>query len=348
MRSALRVVACVLGLAAGVTASAAAECGRQVLVASVDLQTNADRNVEFVPVTIAGSPRVMLLDTGGGMTEILPQVADELQLVRQKSDIELIDVAGKKTSDFVRASFSLGPLKSDNTKFFVRTGSNIFTGTPNFAGILAPDILRSFDLDLDFGAQKLNLIWPDHCPGKVIYWPASAVAVVPMRVLGSGHIVVPVMLDGHEVDALLDTGAGDTTLSQTVAQSTFGIVLGGPDTPKGGDLQDSPGKAVYHHVFGELGFEGVAVAHAQVALIPDIMHNFTQDLTGQKAGSHVRDPRFDEESPRMLIGMNILRHFHIYVSYREEKVYITPAAEPAATPGPAAGGGNTSQTGSTH
>ena len=28
----------------------------------------------------------------------------------------------------------------------------------------------------------------------------------------------------------------------------------------------------------------------------------------------------------MLIGMNVLRHFHIYIAYKEEKLYITRAA----------------------
>jgi hypothetical protein len=26
----------------------------------------------------------------------------------------------------------------------------------------------------------------------------------------------------------------------------------------------------------------------------------------------------------MLIGMNILRHFHLYIAYREQRLYVTP------------------------
>jgi hypothetical protein len=33
----------------------------------------------------------------------------------------------------------------------------------------------------------------------------------------------------------------------------------------------------------------------------------------------------------MLIGMNILRHLHIYIAYKEHKLYITPAGTPTAT-----------------
>ena len=34
----------------------------------------------------------------------------------------------------------------------------------------------------------------------------------------------------------------------------------------------------------------------------------------------------------MLIGMNVLRHLHIYIAYKEQKIYITPAGAPAAQP----------------
>ena len=31
----------------------------------------------------------------------------------------------------------------------------------------------------------------------------------------------------------------------------------------------------------------------------------------------------------MLLGMNVLRHFHIYIAFKEKKLYITPAGVPA-------------------
>ena len=69
------------------------------------------------------------------------------------------------------------------------------------------DLLHNYDVDLDIDAGKFKLFSQDHCPGKVVYWPASTVTVVPIRVVRSGHIIVPVVLDGHAIDALLDTGA---------------------------------------------------------------------------------------------------------------------------------------------
>ena len=41
-----------------------------------------------------------------------------------------------------------------------------------------------------------------------------------------------------------------------------------------------------------------------------------------------RDP---VSEANILLGMNILRHLHIYIAYQEHKLYITPAGKPAAT-----------------
>jgi hypothetical protein len=34
----------------------------------------------------------------------------------------------------------------------------------------------------------------------------------------------------------------------------------------------------------------------------------------------------------MLIGMDILRHLHLYIAYREQKLYVTLASAPASAP----------------
>jgi hypothetical protein len=34
----------------------------------------------------------------------------------------------------------------------------------------------------------------------------------------------------------------------------------------------------------------------------------------------------------MLIGMDILSHLHLYIAYKERKLYITPASTPTGVP----------------
>ena len=82
----------------------------------------------------------------------------------------------------------------------------------DFGGILGSEMLRNVDVDFDFAANKLNLVSPDHCAGNVVYWQAPAVAVVPMTLNASGHIMFRMQLDGRRVHTMLDTGFSNTTL----------------------------------------------------------------------------------------------------------------------------------------
>jgi predicted aspartyl protease len=317
---------------------AKAECSKPLtLVTSVDLAPVKETRAVLIPVTLAGKPKLLLVDTGGALTEITPQVADELALPRQHTAYQLFDVSGKMSNQFVHASLQLGRLSSDDMVFMVAPEGQTFGEDRTIAGLLAPDILQHYDVDIDFGAGKFNLLSQDHCEGKVVYWKADALAVVPIRVMDSGHIMLPVQLDGKEVQAMLDTGAYNTTLTQPIAENEFGLKPGSPDTPQTGTLVDRPSASTYHHVFKTLGFEGIAVANADVDIIPDFIKQVAQESATPETGSHIVGVKANETQQSMLLGMNVLRHFHIYIAYKENRMYITPAAAPAgAADAPAA------------
>jgi hypothetical protein len=61
-------------------------------------------------------------------------------------------------------------------------------------------------------------------------------------------------------------------------------------------------------------------------------------------GTRIREPDTEQGLPQVLIGMDILRHLHLYIAYREQKLYITPASAPDV---PAAGAA-TSTPGAAH
>lgn len=39
--------------------------------------------------------------------------------------------------------------------------------------------MGKYDTELDFTGGKMNYFATDHCEGKVIYWPAQALAIFP-------------------------------------------------------------------------------------------------------------------------------------------------------------------------
>ena len=63
-----------------------------------------------------------------------------------------------------------------------------------------------------------------------------------------------------------------------------------------------------------------------IILMPDLV---TQRLPARRTGSLTREA--DRGLPDLILGMSVLGKTHMYVAYKEKKVYIT-AAEPPAPP----------------
>jgi predicted aspartyl protease len=304
-------------------AAKAEDCKPLTLIASINLLPSENETAEFVPVKIAGTPKYMVLDTGSALTTIMRDAADGLNLRLRHGNFEVINVSGDYSSEFAEGSLELGNLKADNVAFAIMPNSNKFTDDKRFAGFLGADILSHYDVSVDFGTNKLDLLSPDHCEGKVIYWQAAAVAVVPIRVLKSGHILVPVTLDGQKIWATLDTGASSSTLSLDAAESDFGLKPGSADMAQRGDLLGRPGLQTYSHTFKSLEFNGIAVSDPKIDIIP----NMTSDRMANtpQTGTRIADPATAEDISDMLLGMDVLKHLHLYIDYNEEKLYITPA-----------------------
>ncbi|MDE2075005.1 MAG: retropepsin-like domain-containing protein [Alphaproteobacteria bacterium] len=297
----------------------------------VQLRRSDDGNQAFVPVKMDGQDKLLLLDTGGFFSEVTPQAVKTLKLhTKQSAGVELYNVSAEHSRDAATVpSFDLGRLHWDSIDFWISPGPDTLFGSSDtrVAGILAPNLLKAYDVDIDFGNNTFGLMSPDHCEGRVIYWQASAVAVVPIQLNSDWHIIVPVTLDGITLNAMINTGANQTTLMTQKAESAFGVTLGSADTPQIGTMPDKPTEPVYHHRFRLLSFNGIAVSNPQIDLLPDLDRPVRD--TGPAMGRlfAAQDAR---EFPDMMIGMDILKHFHLYIAYKERKLYITPASASAA------------------
>jgi predicted aspartyl protease len=326
-----RFLLAMTGAALFAVPAAAAECGPLKIVTSLPIRP-APGGSPVVDVQIADTPQTLLVDTGGVVSVITPDLVKTLKLptTRAKDGVEIKTARGATSDMMVRLpSITIGNLRQEGAYFYVFPEPRIAGGRA--AGLLAPDFLQNFDADFDFQARKLNLISPDHCAGKVVYWTAPAVAIVPMRLDRGAHITFSVELDGKRMDAMIDTGASNTILTQNVARSKFAVDLNGPDVKKLGEIKGPYTANVYLRKFKTLAFEGVVINDPDIVLMPDFFTNGVKEAPD--TGSLVRpDPGI---SP-IILGMSVLSKLHVYIAYKERKVYITAAgAEPAAaTPAP--------------
>ncbi|HEV2652605.1 MAG TPA: aspartyl protease family protein [Rhizomicrobium sp.] len=278
---------------------------------------------EFLPVEIGGQQKLLLIDTGGAITMIKTSLVRELGLKPSDSGVELFDVTGRKSNLFVYAPLNIVDVKLNQIPFMLATPYIEGLGGSRVAGLLGANFMRNFDISIDFGAHTFAMFSQKHCDGKVVYWPERPIVVIPFELRGD-QIILTVTLDGHDFKALLDTGASGTTLERSRAEGNFDIVLGSADTPRGGDFDEKRDSFWKHH-FKSLSFGGIEVSNPEIDIIPDLMSTNSDSFS---TGSMLDRKYNNQEQPPMLLGMNVLRHLHLYIAYKERKLYVTPGGTP--------------------
>lgn len=278
-------------------------------VAALDIKVGAGQRVE-VPSQIGGQPLSLIVDTGSAHSMIAERTANALGLKQSPFPESRVSMwGGARITRYVTVdSLQLGRLLLGRSELFVIPNQYM---SPDSDGLLGADIMSRFDADFDFGNGKLNFFSQDHCSGKVVYWTDdSNLAIVPFRRtptnamfygLDFKKILLTVTVDGKEFRAALDTGAPGTSMNLDEAESEFDLK---PESP---GMEKARGGRSYRYRFKTLSFGGVAVNNPEIVLDPYEVNK----MSGNQ--------------PTMLIGMNVLRQLHLYVAYREEKLYISPA-----------------------
>jgi hypothetical protein len=344
MRS--KVVLAALALACSAAAPALADdCGPLKLLTSVEMTPGPGGARMFVPVSVNGAPKKFMIDTAGAISTLTAAAASGMNLrVRDSDSVRLLDASGNASRKYVTLdSFQLGNLKGTGTELMISANPNAGTANAPFDGTLAGDMMARYDVELDFAARTMSYFSPDHCEGHVVHWTAPVVAAVPfamyrktgnvpgLRENPAGqdtHIRVPVTLDGKNFMATLATGAVRSTMSAKTAEFAFGLTADSPGSVPLGTVDGNPQHKVFGHVFKTLTFDGVTVNNPHIAIIPDLMGSKDPDNTVATGSmiQHVDDGLASE----VTIGMDVLKQLHLYIAYKERKLYITPAQTQAA------------------
>jgi predicted aspartyl protease len=320
MRRLVRVfIACGFFAVASFCGSAgAADCSTLQQLASIPLTRVPGADVLLVPVSINEQPRQLLLDTGGVTTQLTEATAKELGLPVMNSGMQLYDVNGNESHNRTRVrQFRVGDLNAHNIEFALTP--NMFG--ENIAGLISLDLFTAYDMDIDFAGAKLGYFSPDHCLGKVVYWDENALTIVPVT-LHDRHVTVPVTVDGQAMTAIIDTGASRTLMTFDTASHFFGLSANSPGVTPQGLVNGDPNRKSYVRIFEKLSFGGVDVTHPSVTLIDNVMGKNADRTFESDTLNRVSD---NIHLPQLVIGMNILKHLHLYFAFKENNLYITPA-----------------------
>ena len=305
---------------AAASAARAEDCKPLRLLNSVQLESRNNGTRFLVPVTIDGTPETLILDTGGVTTSLSPRAVKSLGLKEEYSRIKLYDMYGNDSNSQVEVkTFDLGHARGKNIKLQVSPMHNLESEV-GADGLLSTDLFLQYDIDLDFAAARLNYFSQDHCPGRVAYWPERPLSAVPFT-LKNGHIEIPITLDGHKLTANIDTGADNSVISIEVAINEFGLSPGSADMPLVDTSKKDPRLKEYSHNFSSLSFKGLTVTNPHFSILTDRMG-------ANQAKSSIRGTLSDPYTyhlNQVIIGMDVLKHLHLYIAFGEKMLYISPA-----------------------
>jgi predicted aspartyl protease len=332
----LTVLVVLLTLVSSAAAQADEACKKLSGVAQVEMRTPGGASPEIL-ATIAGHDRPLVVDTGAYITSFTQSAVSDLGLKPHHTDAGIEDILGNVSEEVTFVpTLRIGRLTAEDFKVFIfpdefgkdyndyRHAHGGFDG--DLAGLFGEDFLRSYDVDLDFGAGKLRLWSSDHCPNKVVYWHPQAIAVVPIKLSREGHTIITMTLDGQEVDALVDTGSDRSMLSAKVAKKLFDIT---PDASaaKPVDIDGQKVTGVFAHRFSTLVVDGLTISNPEIIIQPD----FVADGKGLEDRWNANRVELTGDAP-LVLGIHELRKLHLYIDYHDKELFISPAGDEVLPP----------------
>ena len=226
------------------------------------------RNTPIVTVLANGEPVDLILDTGAESTILTdaaakrigahpPQIAFQAQIRGLTSILQAREMEVR--------SFAAGDVTIPWRRIRVAP-----VNMPNLPrrldGVFGADSLSSFDIEFDLPHRRMVLYGQQICAGAAPAWIGPYDTIVTGR-SRSYNLFFPVRLDGHKLDAFIDTGSQVSVLSATAAH-VFGVTNGGTDASRTGTLQGVAGEQLKAqvHRFSELEIGGQVLRNPELLL----------------------------------------------------------------------------------
>jgi len=314
----LRALALVTALTVLATAAQAQDCAPAKLLATVPLRdAEPESNIRTVPVSLNGVTRHMVLDTGGAVTQLSRDTIEELSLPMHRSSAVVYDINGRVSRRFATVkAFGFGDLQRNDAALMVWPEA-----ARPYAGELAQDMLQPYDVDVDFGSGQLKM-YAKGAKGQCSR-PSGWTPTARSEMRNKGwHLHIPVTLDGHTYDAIFDTGSRHTIMRLPAARRDFGLETDSPGMEPYRAINGDPFLNGALHRFSKLSFGGITVDRPEVLVVPDIM-NRNADRSRMADNAAYRH-NAGLILPELSLGMDILKHLHLFMAFGEQALYIAP------------------------
>jgi hypothetical protein len=193
----------------------------------------------------------------------------------------------------------------------------------SYDGYLTGNFFRQYDVELDFAGKRVVWLTPSTCtdPNQAVFWAHTEVAAIPVSLAKDGRYQMRASVGGHVIFAELDTSSPNTIMRRDIAEHDVGLTAGKNMVPLG-DLKDGMGMQIYVSKFPEIIFAGGGVTADNVPVL--IQDYSNMPILDRHIDLLTRAP-VAERIPDLVIGMDVLRHLHMYVVPGVGRVYVTSA-----------------------
>jgi len=300
--SKLRIVRCFALLLTGAFllawtfGAAGAEPCNLSLVTELPLE-GSDIGSPIVKILVDNQPRRMLLDTGGFWSLLDPGLTAAYKHTKAPVSGRL-GLKGIVLDTIVRVpSIQIGIVLFKNNEFYVAPSEY-----GSVDGTLGANWLQGFDVEIDPARNMARMFVKNRCEGAVIYWPHDDAAEIPIHIDRDKRITIPVVLNGQEIEALIDTGSSETILNLRTAGRLFDLTPESPGMQVLSSRTDHDGatRAAYRYQFKSLMMGDIGFGNPWVVLAP-----------------------MSVGGPDMILGMHHLHGLHLYFAYGQHKLYVT-------------------------
>lgn len=166
------------------------------------------------------------------------------------------------------------------------------------SGLIGEDLLSRYDVGFDIGHREISFYTVRGCDSVAPPWGAAT--PIPVHLSDQNHLVFPLELDGHRLNAVLDTGAGNSLLLQNGA-ATLGL---------------TPDRTAQDRIVA-----GEGIGERKTA---DRLHRFA---TLQVGGETIRDPQivvsdYSEPGVDLILGMPFIRDRQVFVSHATAQMFV--------------------------
>jgi len=176
-----------------------------------------------IPAELDGHKTRLLVDTGAFFDTLSPAEAAEFHLPLSSAPYGLYITGGlgnlvPKIATI--KSLKVGPLSFGDATFLV-AANDLGNG---ISGVLGQNLYRVLDVEFDFANGVMRFYHATDCArGSMAYWAnatAQSVSVLKLeeRQRSNPHLLGTVLVNGHAINAIFDTGAPTSLLSLAAAR----------------------------------------------------------------------------------------------------------------------------------